>query len=442
MRTPEPPPPLPANSQVSDAFATLVAPGATLLSVANEKYYPWEKFKHQTFPKNVSPQAAWAVLEAIRRHNSRQVPLTTKEGSRFRFWLDDHLLSQVLSIEGTARDPLQLLEHASAGSIRQGYMLNALMEEGIHSSILEGAATTRQEAKKMLRDGRPPRNKSEQMVVNNFQTMRQLQAWAKEPLSVERIRQIHASITNDTLANPNDAGRLQTEGEQRVRIVGVPDGRVVHSPPPASELPARLRALCKFANNDGAFPPAVVRAAILHFQIGYDHPFVDGNGRTARALFYWCMLRRGYNLFSYLTISKAFVGAPARYARSYLHTEQTTDLNYFIRFHMHAVDEALGGLSDYLIKKRSELQEANQRLRNWPGLSLRQQLLLEDALRQPAASYSATQVMMRFDIRRPTALKDLRGLVKAGLFVQRKSGKEFIFLPGEDLQQKLVAETR
>ena len=442
MRPPEPPPPLPPDSQVSAAFAALVAPGTTLLTKANEKYYPWEKFKHQSFPKGVTPEAAWAVLGAIRRHNSRPILLTAKDGSSFRFWLDDHLLSQVLSIDGTARDPLKLLEHASAGSVRQGYMLNALMEEGIHSSILEGAATTRQEAKKMLRDGRPPRNKSEQMVVNNFQTMRKLKAWAKEPLSVDRICQIHASITNDTLTDPRDAGRLQTECEERVHIVGVPDGRVVHSPPPASELPARLQALCRFANDEGAFPPAVVRAAILHFQLGYDHPFVDGNGRTARALFYWCMLRRGYDLFSYLTISRTFVGAPARYARSYLHTEQTTDLNYFLRFHMHAVEEALRGLSDYLLKKRSELQQANQRLRDWPGLSLRQQLLLEDALHQPAASYSATQIMMRFDVRRPTALKDLRGLVEAGLFVQRKSGKEFIFLPEEDLQQRLMAETR
>jgi len=57
-----------------------------------------------------------------------------------------------------------------------------------------------------------------------------------------------------------------------------------------------MEAMCAFVNGRDTEPfihPAI-RAMILHFWLAYDHPFVDGNGRTARALFYWAMLRPGH----------------------------------------------------------------------------------------------------------------------------------------------------
>jgi Fic family protein len=47
----------------------------------------------------------------------------------------------------------------------------------------------------------------------------------------------------------------------------------------------------------------VVRAIILHFMIGCGHLFVDGNGRTARALFYWSVLHQKYRLMEFISIS-------------------------------------------------------------------------------------------------------------------------------------------
>ena len=67
----------------------------------------------------------------------------------------------------------------------------------------------------------------------------------------------------------------------------------------------------------------VLRATLpaIHFMVGYDHYFEDGNGRTARAFFYWSMLRQGYWLAEFLSISRVLRAAPARYARSFLLTE-------------------------------------------------------------------------------------------------------------------------
>ena len=78
-----------------------------------------------------------------------------------------------------------------------------------------------------------------------------------------------------------------------------------------------------FANSsaESPFVHPVVRAILIHFMIGYDHPFVDGNGRTARALFYWSMLRSGFWMTEYFSISSILRKAPSQYVRSYLHTE-------------------------------------------------------------------------------------------------------------------------
>lgn len=52
----------------------------------------------------------------------------------------------------------------------------------------------------------------------------------------------------------------------------------------------------------------------LHFMLGYEHPFVDGNGRVARAMFDWAMLRNGYWLFEFISVSRIIRQAPAKYA--------------------------------------------------------------------------------------------------------------------------------
>ena len=61
----------------------------------------------------------------------------------------------------------------------------------------------------------------------------------------------------------------------------------------------------------------VIRSILLHFWVAYDHPFVDGNGRNARALFYWSMLRHGFWLAEFFSISHEILKAPRKYYRAF-----------------------------------------------------------------------------------------------------------------------------
>ena len=90
----------------------------------------------------------------------------------------------------------------------------------------------------------------------------------------------------DTLENPDAVGRFRHADEPGK--VADDEGTVYHEPPPADKLAARVQAMLDFANGndqeDNFIHPGG-RAIILHFWLAYDHPFADGNGRTARALF-------------------------------------------------------------------------------------------------------------------------------------------------------------
>ena len=170
------------------------------------------------------------------------------------------------------------------------------MEEAITSSQLEGAATTREVAKDLIRTGRKPRDNSEQMILNNFRTMQKIREWKDLPLTPELVFDIHRLVTDNTMEDPTAAGRLRREDEKRV--VADDTGEVYHDPPDARELPARLEAMCAFANGatpDNFIHPAV-RAVLLHFWLAYDHPFVDGNKRIAFATMDVFLRMNGYRL--------------------------------------------------------------------------------------------------------------------------------------------------
>ena len=151
--------------------------------------------------------------------------------------------------------------------------------------------------------------------------------------------------------------------------------------------------LILFANEDDEFIHPIVRAIILHFLIGYIHPFNDGNGRTARALFYWYALKHHYDLLEYISISRIFVHAPVQYTRAYQLTEtDSNDMTYFIDFNIHIISRALDALKQYLVHKKEEEAESLSLVEQIPGSSFRQAEILRDFIRHPTRYYAISEI--------------------------------------------------
>jgi Fic family protein len=280
------------------------------------------------------------------------------------------------------------------------------------------------------------------MIHNNYRAINLVRELREEKMTPELVYQLHEIVTEGTLDDPDTAGRPQLPHEERVKVVWTRDthDKVLHDPPPAEQLPERMEALCRFANGDEPewFVHPVVRATITHFWLSYDHPFVDGNGRSARALFYWSMLSQGYWLTEYLTISNILKNAPAKYARSFLHAETDSgDVTYFVIYQLKVILRAIEGLNLYLRRKMTEVKETESLMKHSPDLNRRQVELLSDALRNPDAEYSVKGHATTHNIGQETARLDLVGLEERDLLVRQKIGKANYFAPPHELSKRL-----
>lgn len=200
--------------------------------------------------------------------------------------------------------------------------------------------------------------------------------------------------------------------------------------------------MVQFANrdaDDGAFMHPVVRAVLLHFRLAFDHPFEDGNGRTARALFYWSMLHHDYRLFEFISISRFLKKAPAQYAQAFLHVETDgNDLTYFIAHQVDVIGRAIDELDQYLDTRVRQVQRIERMLERSTDLNPRQLALLAHAVRHPDAEYTTRSHQTSHNTAYATARADLFRLAELGLLDRRRVGrKTHVFRAPPDIEARL-----
>lgn len=415
-----------------DLFAT-----KDLSPTVDGEYLHWDQLLHRKPPSGLSHEEWWWVLK-VARGLGKTIPLHDVQGRPFRFREPDPIPERLREIDLGAGGRIELPEEIVNQDTRDRYIVSSLVEEAITSSQLEGAATTRQVAKQMIRTGRPPRDRHERMILNNYRTMEEIRSWKDEPLTPELVLRIHKLITEQTLDDPSQAGRFRLAHEKI--DVGDQYGEVFHQPPPAGQLAARMQSMCDFANGKtpGHFIHPAIRSIILHFWLGYDHPFADGNGRTARALFYWSMLRHGFWLFEFVSISHIIRKAPVQYGMAFLHTEtDENDLTYFILYHLDVIRKAIDELHAYVKRKAGEVRRLERRTRSLGVLNHRQQALLSHALRNPRFQYTFKSHQRSHSVAYETARQDLLDLERRGLLLSAKRGKAMVFTPAADIEARL-----
>jgi Fic family protein len=312
---------------------------------------------------------------------------------------------------------------------RRRYITRGVMEEAIASSQLEGANTTRRVAKKMLIENRKPRTTSEQMILNNYQAMLEIEDRLRsQDLSIAAIQGLHAILTKDTI-DSSDVGRFRTDAdEDKVVVCDPATGLIYHVPPSEKFMKKEMERLVSYANDNTETIPfvhPVVKAIILHFWIGYLHPFIDGNGRLARTLFYWYMLRHDYWAFSYLPLSKLIRLSPAQYRDAYIYSEQDdNDLNYFIDYNVRKIEQARVDFQKYVQRKESENRRMSKLAHSKYALNDRQIQLLRYLHKNEDESTTIRTYARINGVGILTARKDLEQLEDHGFLTSNKVGRE------------------
>ncbi len=405
------------------------------------KYRHWDTLRRIGPPEGFTPEEYWLGLKLSRRGSRREIPgLRDKNGKPFWFSLVDPVLDKTHAIDQRAAGGIALPGIATGENARR-YARSNIVEESITSSQLEGASTTRRVAKEMIYSGRKPRNRSEQMILNNYQAMLGIENMVKSELTVRAIEELHGMLTSGT-ANEPVSHRQLGDG---IAVYDNTSNTLLHDPPAASESRDRLDRLCEFANHTGPSPfvHPVIRAITLHFWLAYIHPFTDGNGRTARALFYWSLMRSGYWLSEYVSISRLLRKAPARYGRSFLYSEtDENDLTYFVLHHLDVFLRAIEDFEKHLERKETEHRSLAKALRPGGDFNHRQVALLSHAVKHPGAEYSIEAHRSHHGVVYQTARTDLLSLADAGLLEKHTRGRAFYFNAVIDLPERLKGALR
>lgn len=446
MRIPRTPPPLDqAGQKFSDMARAYCDPDYSRLvqeALRSHRHYDSLRFIAADASRGrdepIDPDLLWSMVKFSRMQQYRELPLKGTGREQVKYLVTDAIQRELSEIDRELSGPLlSSEEHPLDPSQRERFIVNAFREEAIASSMLEGAATTRREAKQMLRSGRTPRTRGERMVVNNYNAIEFIREQRSASLSPEFLLELQRILTEDTLEDPAQCARLRTSEDDVV--VADPFGQVLHTPPPAHELEARVKALCDFANAADAseqFVHPVIKACALHFQIGVDHPFCDGNGRTARAVFYWYMLRSGYWLFEYLPISRLIYRGTAKYVRAFLYSETDEyDLTYFLVYSAEILRRARQELHEYLRTKQQEMSRARAVFRTDQSLNHRQRQVVLDAVRDPDFITTIAAHQGEFRVSYGTAHSDLDALAKMQYLSLQRSGNRHDFVRGPRLSE-------
>jgi len=411
------------------------------------KYRHWDTFRHAPPLRDYTAEFQWLVVKMARMALYRPLPLKNAMGEPFKFALPVVVLEYLHRIDrdasGTTQGAAQITDPATQAT----YLFKSLVEEAITSSQLEGASTTRRVAKAMIQEGRAPRDRSERMILNNYEAMRFVRGLRDVPLTPELVMRLHRVLMDGTLDDPAAIGRFRRAHDEIV--IEDETGTILHTPPPASQLTGRMEAMCAFANGagNGEFIPPPVRAILLHFWLAYDHPFVDGNGRTARALFYWSMARHGYWLCEYLSISRILKKARGQYSRAYLYSESDdNDATYFVLYQLGVLCRSIDELYGFLSRKAAELREIEQMVRRARAvkgvLNPRQLALIHHALRKPDARYTFESHRRSHGVSFETARMDLLSLANQKLLTKAKTGRQFVFHPAPGLKTRIEEKVK
>jgi Fic family protein len=396
------------------------------LKYTQERYTPLDDIKYRLEKLGIS-KSNWPEvklkIQACRKMGSIPFFLTSID-KKFWYFPSDSINKKIHKVESLGNRLFDKIETHS--SFKREFLTNAAVEEAITSAIYEGANSTRSKAKALIASGEKPKSKDEWMLINNYFAMK----WIKEnsTLSVSKslVLKIHEIVSKNTLEgdDANFCGKLRDDAV----YVGSHQG-VTHS-----KLEDVLDEAINLVTGHPRFLHSLVKGIILHYFVAYIHPFFDGNGRTARTLFYFKAIKNDLKFVELLSVSANLKEHGKKYEKSFdLVKEHEFDMTFFIDFCLDSLMIALDKVEqkvNYLINI-SLLIEID-------GINSNQVSLLQ---RMALNKYRATSIEgYAEDIgkSREISRRDLKSLLEKGYLKEEKKGKKFIYyIQSKFLREKL-----
>lgn len=402
---------------------------------SDEDYLYWDKIKYKNIPEWIKDnKELWWCIKFMRNLNYI-TPISNESWNFFKFWELQFSKELLHKIDKNAS---WIFFTNSSETDKKLFIANWMLEEAISSSQLEWASTTTKEAKKMIKEKRKPINKDEFMIMNNYEAMNYIRnELIKKDLEEWDLLYLQSILTKNTLENQDEEWRFRKDSDD---IIVEFERKIAHIPPKEDILKKELKKFIDFANNKwkfNTFVHPIVKAILIHFWIWYLHPFCGWNWRTARALFYWYLLKNDYYWFSYIPLSTIIKKSKIDYLKSYIYSEQDDlDITYFINYNLRKIKISLDKFQKEVNKKFKQNHNDIKKIIHL-RLNDRQNKLINYFLENKDSFTNATIHQNYYNISKKTSISDLKELEKKWFIYSVKSWRNINYFPIESLEEKI-----
>lgn len=379
-------------------------------------------------PGEFSLPEVWQEIQKERRSKAEPLTLMDEKGRNFWYVNTKPLQAKLHQIDSRGKDSLYSYIKPE---IESELVFDSILEEAWASNIIEGAFTTHKRAKELVRRNLTPKDKYELMMKNNHQAMTFIIENLESDFSIDFILNLHHIITQDTLEDPEYAGKFRDDDV----FIRDKTNTVIFKPMTAEKIEESFKNLVTWVNtqSDEDFIHPIVKASIIHFFFVYVHPFFDGNGRTARALFYFYLLKNRYDFFKYFSISALIAKQKEKYYKAIKEVEDyDNDLTYFLIYSADVVMKSIDEILDKIAKKYTSDRISKSLDLKGIYLNKRQNKLIKILIDQDHKNITTRRYEKIFKVSYGTARSDLNELSEKGLLQKMKLGKGFLYYTNFD----------
>jgi Fic family protein len=356
-----------------------------------------------------------------------------------RFTITNHLLTYIAKIEAARA----LIENSALVPAWEAKFRDDALKRSVHyGTKVEGNDLTEEQANQIVslndladsqtaiqRAGIIARDRDVQEVINYRNVMTWIDQWEKfvtKPtvISEDILKTLH-KLTTQRLLEQQYIGNFR---DKQVVVRSARDHSVAFRPPLAVEIPTLVDEFFRWLNNPSTQElHPIFRAAITHYQMVYIHPFIEGNGRTARALATLVLYSSGYDFKKFFSLEKYFDDDVEKYYEALLSVQQTQqhDLTYWLEYFCYGLAIEIEKIKMQVLKLSKDLK-LKQQLGEQVALTERQIILLELFQKQgQITSHDAQMVLPNVSV--DTILRDLKDLLKKGVIEKKGVTKGVLY---------------
>ena len=385
------------------------------LNYTQQRYLTTEEIKYR-LKQQGKTDVEWESV-------SQEIIFTRKTGAitlflnsmepKFWFYPADVIHKKIHEIEVLGKDLYEQINRNAP--FRNDFLLDAAIEEAIASAIYEGAHSTRAQAEQLIASGLRPKNKDEWMLINNFKAMKWVKDNRKKSLTSDVILNLHRIVTENTLEG--DDVNFQGKFRNDTVFVGPHEGIKY------TKIEQAIEEMIQIITHNPRYIHPLLKGILVHYFMGYIHPFFDGNGRTARALFYFKSIRNNLNYVELLSVSAYLRIHGKQYENSFLKVKENEyDLTYFIDFCLDSMCSALKEVSrkiNYLLRM-ADLKDRFELSQNQVGLIQRMAL-------HKFRTINIEEYAQLISKSREFARQELKALLDVNLVFEIKLGKKLVY---------------